>query len=184
MTGNDAKAVKTFLLLLVFLGAAMMIFFYTARKEVLEIAQVTVPPSSQKTKSIVWEQLRDLKDDARAEVRVSGARVVAEVVRSDEQQRQGLSGRADLAAGEGMLFVFDREEARSFWNKGMNFPIDVLWLARDAVIGVSSLPVYDEQTPIVVTAPSFVDVVLEVPAGFAQEHAIMVGNTIAIYETQ
>lgn len=180
MTGSDLKAVKTFLLLLVFLGAVMTIFFYTAQKQVLEIAQVTVPPSSKKAGAIAWERLRDLKDDARAEVRVNGARTIAEVMRSDAKRQQGLSGRAELAEGEGMLFIFDREEAQSFWNKDMKFPIDVLWLARGTVIGVSSLPLYDGQAPVIITAPSPVDVVLEVPGGFAQKHNIMVGNTIDI----
>lgn len=184
MTGSDTKAVKTFLLLLAFLGAVMMIFFYTARKEVLEIAQVTVPPSSQKTQAIAWERLRDLKDDMKVEVRVGGARIIAEVMRSDVKRQQGLSGREGLAEGEGMIFIFDREEAHSFWNKDMKFPLDVLWMARGEIVGVSPLPAYDGQTPAIITAPSPVDVVLEVPSGFANKYTIVVGNTIAIYETK
>jgi len=184
MTGSDVKAAKTFLLLLVFLTAVITIFFYTARTEIVEIAQVTVPPSSQKARVIAWEQLRDLKDDAKVEVRVGGARVIAEVMRSDAKRQQGLSGREALADGAGMLFIFDREEAHSFWNKDMKFPIDVLWLARGEAVGVSPLPVYDGRSPAIITAPAPADVVLEVKAGFAQEHEIMVGNSIGIYETQ
>ncbi|MBI5913228.1 DUF192 domain-containing protein [Candidatus Azambacteria bacterium] len=184
MTGSDVKAVKTFLLLLVSLTAVMLVFFYTARKEVTEIAQVTVPPSSQKARAIIWERLRDLKDDAKVEVRVGGARVIAEVMQSDAKRQQGLSGREGLADGAGMLFIFDREEAYSFWNKDMKFPIDVVWLARGEVVGVSPLPAYDGQAPAVITAPAPVDVVLEVPAGFANTHEIMVGNSIVIYEAQ
>ena len=184
MTGGDAKAVKTFLLLLVFLGAVMMIFFYTARKEVLEIAQVTVPLSSHEPRMIAWEQLRALKDATKVEVRVGGARVIAEVMRSDAKRQQGLSGREGLAENEGMMFIFDKAEAHSFWNKDMKFPIDILWMARGEVAGVSPLPMYDGASPAIITAPSPADVVLEVPAGFAAERAITAGNTITIYETK
>ena len=44
--------------------------------------------------------------------------------------------------------------------------------------------VYDGTTPAIITAPSPVDVVLEVPLGFASTHAIMVENNVEIYETQ
>lgn len=162
----------------------MMIFFYTARKEVFEIAQVTVPPSSHEPRMIAWEQLRALKDDAKAEVRVGGARVIAEVMRSDAKRQQGLSGREGLAENKGMMFIFDTEEAHSFWNKDMKFPLDILWVARGEVAGVSSLPPYDGASPTIITAPLSVDVVLEVPAGFATTHAIGVGNAITIYETK
>lgn len=180
----DSKAVKTFLLLLVFLGAVMLTFFYTVRKEVAEIAQVTMPPVVQKTQAITWEQLRNLKDGAKTEIRANDVRVIAEVMRSDVKRQQGLSGRERLAEGEGMVFIFDREEAYSFWNKDMKFPIDVVWLARGKVAGVASLPVYDGQTPAIITAPAPVDVVLEVPVGFASAYAIMVENSIEIYETK
>lgn len=180
----DSKAVKTFLLLLVFFGVVMVTFFYTARREVAEIAQVTKPPVVQKTHAITWEQLRNAKDDAKVEVRLNGVRVIAEVMRSDTKRQQGLSGREKLVEGEGMMFIFDQEEMYSFWNKDMKFPIDVVWLSRGKVVGVSALPIYDGQEPAVISAPSPVDVVLEVPAGFANTHTIMVGNSIEIYETK
>lgn len=180
----DSKAIKTFLLLLVVLGAVMLTFFYTVRKEMVEIKQVTMPPSAQKIQAIAWEQLRNVKDDAKIEVRMNNARVIAEVMRSDAKRQQGLSGRDGLPESEGMVFIFDHEEAYSFWNKDMKFPIDVVWMSGGTVAGVSSLPVYDGTTPAIITAPSPVDVVLEVPMGFASAHAIMVGNSVELYETQ
>ena len=184
MTGNNAKAIKIFLLILVVLTAVTLVFFYTAQKEVAEKAQGTMPPSAQKIQAIAWEQIRSLKDDAKIEVRMNNARVIAEVMRSDAKRQQGLSGRDGLPESEGMVFIFDHEEAYSFWNKDMKFPIDVVWMSGGTVAGVSSLPVYDGTTPAIITAPSPVDVVLEVPMGFASAHAIMVGNSVELYETQ
>lgn len=186
MTGDriDTKTVKAFLLLLVFFAAVMLIFFYTARKEVGEQVRVMIPPASQKARVVTWEHLRELHDNAKVEISINNTRVIAEVMRSDAKRQQGLSGKEKLAENEGMLFIFDRQEPYSFWNKDMKIPIDVMWMARGEVMGISPLPVYNGQTPAIVTAPSSVDVVLEVSAGFANTHKIMVGNTIIVYEAQ
>lgn len=51
-----------------------------------------------------------------------------------EKQSQGLSGRAKLAAGSGMLFVWDQESRRSFWMPDMNFPLDLVWINGDCAV--------------------------------------------------
>ena len=58
----------------------------------LEIARVTVPPSSQKARVIAWEQLRDLKDGANIEMRVNDARI-AEVMRRMRGDNKGFRER-------------------------------------------------------------------------------------------
>ncbi|MCR4322779.1 MAG: DUF192 domain-containing protein [Candidatus Azambacteria bacterium] len=184
MTRGDTKTVKAFLLLLVFFAGIMLLFFYTARKNTTDSVQVIVPSQVKQASMLEWDDLRNLNDAERVEVRVNGASVIAEMVRSDAQRQQGLSGREGLAENEGMLFIFDQQDAYSFWNKDMKFPIDVLWMDHSEVVGVSSLPIYDGQAPAVITAPTPVSVVLEVPEGFAQRHNIMVGNIINIYETK
>ena len=184
MTGNNTKAVKTFLLLLVFFTAIILVYFYATPQDTGDNEQVEMRPRAKKTRAIAWERLRDLQDNAKVEVRINDARTIAEVMRSDAHRQQGLSGREKLAENEGMMFIFDREEKYAFWNNNMKFPIEVIWMARGEVVSVSPLPLYDGHAPAVITAPSPVDAVLEVPAGFAHAHTIMVGNTIAIYETQ
>ena len=57
-----------------------------------------------------------------------------ELAVTGEQQAQGLSGRAELAAGSGMLFVWDREGRRSFWMPDMNFPLDLVWINGDCAV--------------------------------------------------
>lgn len=51
-----------------------------------------------------------------------------------EEQSQGLSGRAELAAGSGMLFVWGQESRRSFWMPDMNFPLDLVWINGDCLV--------------------------------------------------
>lgn len=54
--------------------------------------------------------------------------IMAEIANTKEKRELGLSGRRDLLADRGMLFVFDKPGVYGFWMKGMNFPIDIIWL--------------------------------------------------------
>ena len=59
---------------------------------------------------------------------------LVELAVTTEEQSQGLSGRAELAAGSGMLFVWDRESRRTFWMPDMNFPLDLVWINGDCLV--------------------------------------------------
>jgi hypothetical protein len=66
--------------------------------------------------------------NANSVVTVGGASFKVELAVTQEQRTQGLSGRAGLAPGTGMLFVFDEEGRYSFWMKEMRFPLDLVWI--------------------------------------------------------
>jgi len=51
-----------------------------------------------------------------------------ELADTPEKRAQGLSGKKELNHDRGILFVFDKSDAYSFWMKDMNFPIDIIWL--------------------------------------------------------
>jgi uncharacterized membrane protein (UPF0127 family) len=71
-------------------------------------------------------------------VTVGGASFRVELAITQEQRTQGLSGRAMLAPGSGMLFVFDQEGRYSFWMKEMRFPLDLVWIgARCTVVDIT-----------------------------------------------
>jgi hypothetical protein len=65
-------------------------------------------------------------------VTVGGASFKVELAVTQEQRTQGLAGRAGLAPGAGMLFVFDAEGRYSFWMKEMRFPLDLVWIGPSA----------------------------------------------------
>ena len=104
-----------------------------------------------------------------------------ELALTGEQQAQGLSGRAELAAGGGMLFVWNQESRRSFWMPDMNFPLDMVWLNGDCAVthithdappqapgqSQADLPRYTVDQ---------VQYVLEINAGEAARHGIKVGD--------
>jgi uncharacterized protein len=113
-------------------------------------------------------------------VGVSGATVQAEVAADAKARARGLSGRRGLAEDRGMLFVYPDHSARTYWMKGMQFPIDIIWIDRGRVQGVEhsvpvprgSLPLYSSDGPA--------DHVLEVPAGWTRRHGTKRGDRVSI----
>lgn len=63
-----------------------------------------------------------------ASLTTSGQQYTLEVVTSAQDKSKGLSDRSSLPQDRGMLFVYSREAVRCFWMKGMNFPLDIIWL--------------------------------------------------------
>ena len=107
-----------------------------------------------------------------------------EIADTNEKRMQGLSNKTNLANKEGMLFIFeDKDISPFFWMKEMNFPIDIIWINDTKIVQVdknipapeartpeSELPLYKPAQPI--------DYVLEVNAGFSDQHDINVGTDI------
>lgn len=98
-----------------------------------------------------------------------------------DQQAQGLSGRADLAAGAGMLFVWNQESRRSFWMPDMNFPLDMVWLNGDCAVThiTHNAPPQapgQSQADLPRYTVDQVQYVLEINAGEAARHGIKVGD--------
>ena len=102
---------------------------------------------------------------------------------SSEEQEKGLSGRSSLGEDEGMLFAYSKPEVPTFWMKGMQFPIDIIWIKDGKVVGFeekvqdpgdyyleNSLPRYRPD--------SEVDRVLEVKSGWIKEHGVKKGDEV------
>ena len=104
-----------------------------------------------------------------------------ELALTGEQQAQGLSGRAELAAGAGMLFVWNQESRRSFWMPDMNFPLDMVWLNGDCAVThiTHNAPPQapgQSQADLPRYTVDQVQYVLEINAGEAARHGIQVGD--------
>ncbi|MEW6610560.1 MAG: DUF192 domain-containing protein [Patescibacteria group bacterium] len=117
----------------------------------------------------------DASTQKTAAITLNGIPVRAEIMRTPEEKARGLSGRESLEEGKGMLFVFDPPTRPSFWMKDMRFPIDIIWIYQDKVIGVTPNIPYpaDAHSPLpTYSPPDFVTHVLEVPAGWAERNDI------------
>jgi uncharacterized membrane protein (UPF0127 family) len=118
---------------------------------------------------------------ATVSVRVGGTEVRADVAETAAARERGLSGRPRLAEGRGMLFVYPDHAVRTYWMKGMRFPIDIVWIDEGEVTGIErdapvpqggDLPLYSSRGPA--------DHVLEVPAGWAGRHGVVRGARVVI----
>lgn len=126
--------------------------------------------------------LMSLPDRSRALIQVGDYQMTVEVVNSPESVTLGLSGRDEIGA-DGMLFVLPERSVARFWMKDMRFDLDMVWIDNWRIIGVTqrvpapaegtatkSLPIYP--------SPEKVTAVLEVPAGYAQEHGLETDDVI------
>lgn len=105
---------------------------------------------------------------ARTDITIDGITVSAEVANTPKKQQQGLRGRVDLLADQGMLFDLGEPQSTEVWMFGVQIPLDVVWIKDGEVLRVDTLnpcvsDIQDEcdRTP----SPGDVDTILEAPAG-------------------
>ena len=71
-------------------------------------------------------------------VRVDQTDIPVELAVNPEERIRGLSGRASLSTGTGMLFIFEVEGRLRFWMREMEFPLDMIWIgAKCQVVDIS-----------------------------------------------
>jgi hypothetical protein len=58
----------------------------------------------------------------------------AEIATTETERSKGLMFRKELKDGQGMLFVFDRDQHLSFWMKNTLIPLSVAYIASDGKI--------------------------------------------------
>ena len=113
---------------------------------------------------------------------IGNKRFVVEVAKTNEQIKQGLSGRKEIGA-VGMLFILPARNISTFWMKEMLFPLDFIWIDGDTVVDIMEnvpipiqgvklmdLPLYSPKVPVTK--------VLEVPSGFIKSHNIKIGDNL------
>ncbi|MFH2127172.1 MAG: DUF192 domain-containing protein, partial [Pseudomonadota bacterium] len=105
-------------------------------------------------------------------------RVLAEVPVGPAQRIKGLGGRKSLEAGRGMLFIF-YGKAVSMCMRDMNFPLDFIWLNQGKVSQITP-EVPPDGASVTVRSQGEAQMVLEVPAGWAKEHGVHVGQAVSI----
>ena len=115
--------------------------------------------------------------------KVGSAVFQVEIADTIEKHATGLSGRNELEKGRGMLFVFDQPIIPGFWMKGMNFPLDIIWIRNRKVSKIDhDVPLFMQQVvnPPTYQPPSVVDYVLELPAGVAKTYGFTVGSSFSV----
>ena len=108
-------------------------------------------------------------DLPRDSITIRNQRVELEVVETPQARKRGLAERDSLAWHRGMLFLYDKPEFAGIWMKGMRFDIDIVWLRDGRLVDMVWRAPHDPDDPLPVYRPrELADMVLEVPAGYAQ----------------
>lgn len=103
--------------------------------------------------------------------------IAIEISSTDFQRQLGLMYRPEMEYNHGMLFLFDREIIQSFWMRNTLIPLDIIYINSGRVI------VDIHTTDVTLSDKSFVSsspavYVLEVNAGYCEEHGIKAGDKI------
>lgn len=89
-----------------------------------------------------------------------------EVVRSPEDQKQGLKLRTTLPANGGMLFPFDKPRIATFWMQDTLIPLDMFFIRADGSIDrIAENTIPQSLEPV--TSGGEVSAVLELAGGTA-----------------
>ncbi len=106
------------------------------------------------------------------------AKILVDLAQTPADRTRGLSGRPSLENGRGMLFIFEKPGSYGFWMKDMNFSIDILWLDEQKKIVLIENTVSPETFPKAFGVEVVAQYVLEVPAGFALQQGVVVGDQV------
>lgn len=137
----------------------------------------TVPP---------WHRpLPEGRQEAR--VIVGDTPLTVQLAITPSQQQLGLGYRNGLEPGTGMLFVNEQPAPRTFWMKGMRFCLDIIWIEAGEITGAAESVCPDPEGTADAdrarfTTPEPVTYVLEVPAGWMQEHGYGPGTPVDLSE--
>ena len=127
-------------------------------------------------KNYIRSEVYSAEGNSIKNILVKNIPVKVEVVSSKEKIEKGLAGRANLPAGRGMLFLMPDSGYQRFWMKGMQFPIDIIWISGSRIAGCEKniLP-QDER---IFASPEPSSSVLEVPEGFCDQNAVSVNDVV------
>jgi uncharacterized membrane protein (UPF0127 family) len=115
-----------------------------------------------------------------AKMELNGKVYDIELARTSAEQTKGL-GERDTIGSDGMLFIFEREGTPAFWMKGMRFDLDFIWMNNDTITQVmTNIKKPDsDNAPLSIYRPrDSVDMMLEVPAGWAESENVKVGDKV------
>lgn len=110
-------------------------------------------------------------------MKIGDKSISVEIADSPEEHEKGLSDRENLARDRGLLFVMPKDGGAIFVMRRMKFPIDIIWINDNKVIGFTEnlLPPTEATSDdklIQYSSPAPVDYVLEVNSGFVKENKL------------
>ena len=104
--------------------------------------------------------------------------IIVEIARTDQERAQGLMHRKKLPDGEGMIFIFERDEQLSFWMKNTVIPLSIAFIASDGrITEIKDMQPLDLNS---VTSSRSVRYALETPQGWFKRAGVKPGDVVGI----
>ncbi len=112
-------------------------------------------------------------------VMIRGNTIQVEFVEQERDWYNGLSRRSSMCDNCGMMFNFFNSSPKTFVMREMNFPLDIIWINRGELIGISANLQAEQKEPYT-PYPSVgnVDQVLELNAGTAEKLGLIIYDRI------
>ncbi|MDR3048973.1 MAG: DUF192 domain-containing protein [Elusimicrobiota bacterium] len=105
------------------------------------------------------------------------------LAKSPEAAAKGLSDMAEIPQ-DGMIFIFEEPQILVFWMKDMLFPIDIVWIGSNTVLGFIENAQPEPNTAEIALkryySPEKTDAVIEIKAGAIKKLNIKKGDTFNI----
>lgn len=116
-------------------------------------------------------------------VTLAGQRFSIEIADDNESRTRGLMFRDSMPDSHGMLFIFPREEQRSFWMKNTRIPLDIFYFDAQLKLVSVSENVKPCRTANCRSYPSTgpAKYVLELNAGKAEALGVGVGSELKLH---
>lgn len=102
--------------------------------------------------------------------------VKAEIADTNEERTKGLMYREKLPDGEGMLFIFDKDDILSFWMKNTYIPLSIAFITNDGkIIDIRNMYPNDETSVMSSRSARYA---LEVPQGWFTRIGVKEGDIV------
>jgi uncharacterized membrane protein (UPF0127 family) len=117
-------------------------------------------------------------------VKIGGVVIPVRLANTPALQFKGWSDVPNMGDVQGMLFLFGSKTQHAMVMRDMQFPLDIVWLDGTEIIDFAQRlapePGIPENKLTVYYARKPSTMVLELPAGFTEEHGVKVGDHISI----
>jgi uncharacterized membrane protein (UPF0127 family) len=121
-----------------------------------------------------------VSSEMHAYLQTDGRCVELDIAETEDEKQQGLSGRKELAANEGMLFTYEDQAKRGFWMKDMKFPIDIIWIDDENRVVTIKDSAQPDSYPETFAPDRPAKNVIETVAGFSNTENINPGDRLII----
>lgn len=110
-------------------------------------------------------------------LRIDGTEVQAQLALTQDEMAKGLMGRQELAANEGMIFVYPRPIRASFWMKNTPLPLDIGFFDPSGKL-IEIYRLYPNDETSLRSRSNQVQFALEMNQGWFSRHGIRTGASL------